>query len=139
MDEALNPFTAKVIGMVDEAGELVENPEAGADFYNLLIDVGEDDEVEVNQHVLIFGLGPEITDPDGGSSLGHFEIVRGTGKVSSVQVRMAIVRSTRTNTVQYQKPQNINALVAGISPDYGEREVLAPFRRPQIGDFVRFI
>jgi hypothetical protein len=139
MDEELNPFTGRVIGVVDEGGELIAEPSNGGDYFNLLIDVGQEDDVKVGERVIIFALGPQISSPDDGKPLGHFEVVRGSGRITSVQVRMAVVRSSRTNVVRYQKPQNVNALVAGLSPEFGQREEEAPFRKPRVGDYVRFV
>jgi len=138
MDEELNPFTARVIGFVDEAGELVPDVEE-ADSYNLLINVGAEDDVKVGERVLVFALGSQILDPETKEPLGHFEIVRGPGKVTSVQVKMAIVRSLRTKTVRYQRPQTFQGIATGMLGDYGEREDEAPFRAARIGDYIRFV
>jgi hypothetical protein len=136
----LNPFNARVIGFVNDAGELIEQTaEGGVNAFNLLINVGEEDDVEVGERVLVFGLGPEMTDPEEQTPLGHFEIVRGTGKVTSTQVRMAVVRSTRTTTVRYQKPQSIQSTLAGVAGEYGERGEVAPFKGVCLGDYVRFV
>ena len=140
VEEDLNPFTARVIGFVSDSGELIETkPDTAMQAFNLLINVGTENEVEVGERVLVFGLGPEISDPDDNATLGHFEIVRGTGKVTSTQIRMAVVRSSQTMTVRYQKPQTIQATIAGISADYGERQEPAPFKGVRLGDYVRFV
>ena len=137
-ETALNPFEARVIGFVSTDGSLVEGDPQGS-YSDLLINMGAEDEVRQNSRVLVFALGPEMKDPDSGESLGHFEVVRGEGRVESVQTRMAVVRSSLTRTVTFPKPMNRTAMIAGLPQEVGERTERAPFRSPKIGDLVRFI
>lgn len=134
----LNPYYAKVIGFIDGNGNLVN--EAMDQQFSLLINVGEQNDVKVGERVLVFALGPEMKDPETNESLGCFEIVRGYGKVSSIQAKMAIIRSSRTTSVNYQKPLSpVNALTLGRQYEDATREVPAPFTNANIGDLVRFI
>jgi len=136
LDET-NPYFAKVIGFVDASGQLVTLPDEQQ--HSLLINVGEHDDVKVGERVLVFSLGPELIDPDSRESLGHFEVVRGEGKVSIVQARMSIITSSRTVVEQYARPVNALAVATGMPREYETRNVAAPFRNPQLGDLVRFI
>lgn len=134
----LNPYYAKVIGFVDENGNLVSDEMQ--QHFSLLINAGEQNDVKAGERVLVFSLGTEMVDPETDESLGCFEIVRGYGKVSSVQTRMAIIRSTRTKTVRYHRPVNAHALaVLGQATEEATREDPAPFKDAKIGDLVRFI
>lgn len=134
----LNPFYGKVIGFVDQNGNLVEESN-NEDCYSLLINVGEEDDVSLNERVLVFALGPEMQDPESGQSLGHFEIVRGPGRVTSVQIKMAVVSSSNMKTVRHRRPQTATSILAGTQPEYYNVEEMAPFRSPRMGDLVRFI
>lgn len=137
--QELNPHYAVVIGFVDANGQLADQPDQ--QYFNLLINAGQLDEVKENERVLVFALGAEMIDPKTSESLGCFEIVRGYGRVSSVQTKMAVIRSTQTKTVRYQKPINaVNALqLLGQSSEEATREDPAPFKDAKIGDLVRFI
>lgn len=134
----LNPHFASVIGFVNGAGELTEGP---ADMqYNLLINVGEENGVSVGERVLVFGLGPNISDPVSGDDLGCFEVVRGEGRVKSVQQRMAVVTSTETRSEMRRKNIGVlSAFATGSTPEYESVSVTAPFKNPTLGDRVRFV
>lgn len=64
--------------------------------FKVVINRGSTDGVEIGDRFLIFGYGDEITDPDTGESLGTLEVVKGIGKVSHVQDRIATVESAKT-------------------------------------------
>ncbi len=77
----------------------------------------------------------EIKDPNTGESLGHLEIVKGTGRVVHLQDKVATIESDKTRSY----------LRKSVSP-YGsflrDQEVievseLVPFDNPQVGDFVK--
>jgi len=134
----LNPFDATVIGFVDPNGELMDGPAEKQ--FKLLIDLGSTNNVKVDERVLVFALGPEIKSPNTGESLGHFEIVRGEGRVRSVQATMAVVECTETVKQLKAKPQSaLMAIASGGETSYQEIEVDAPFRKPALGDLIRFI
>jgi len=63
------------------------------DAYRCAINMGENDGLKVGQRFLVYGLGKEITDPDSGENLGVLEIVRGRGKVTHVQPRLATLET----------------------------------------------
>jgi hypothetical protein len=135
--QELNPYFAKVIGFVDRDGQFSKDPNENQ--YALVINVGEVDDVKVGERVLVFTLGPELFDPENRESLGHFEVVRGEGKVTSVQTRMSVITSTRFITEQHLKPATPMAIATGVPREYETKNVQAPFRKPQLDDLVRFI
>lgn len=137
IDNDPNPFFAKVVGFINPNGELVK--QRSADQFKLLINVGSDDDVKIGERVLIFALGQEVIDPDSGEGLGCFEVVRGEGKVFSVQRRMAVVRSTKTTVERRKKPVGSIAAAMGQLSEIELITVDAPFTNPAIGDLVRFI
>ena len=102
----------------------------------LVINRGENDGVRLQQRVLVYSVSnEEIKDPNTGESLGHLEIVKGTGRVVHLQDKVATIESDKTRSY----------LRKSVSP-YGsflrEQEVievseLVPFDNPQVGDFVK--
>lgn len=106
----------------------------------IVINRGAVDGIKVGQRLLLYeGTGREITDPETGKSLGVLEIPKGTGKVTHVLERMAVVDSDRTrratmrDTLDYQR-----SLTARIDPlGSGPGIVDIPFDDPQIGDKVK--
>jgi hypothetical protein len=135
--EDLNPYYAKVIGYVSPNGEMTKTPAENQ--FKLLINAGEDHDVKVGERVLVFALGPEVQDPDTGESLGHFELVRGEGKVTSVQRRMAVIQSTRRKSEFRPKPISGLLAAAGMPRELETVTVDAEFVSPKLGDLVRFI
>jgi hypothetical protein len=135
---SLNPHFGQVIGFVDSDGTLHEEPTD--EQFNLLINVGEEDDVRAGERVLVFGLGPRLVDPHNGRDLGCFEIVRGEGKVKSVQTRMAVITSTAKRDERRAKPLDaVMRLGVSLVTEYETVAVPQPFIRPQCGDLVRFI
>jgi hypothetical protein len=49
--------------------------------------------VKIGDRFLVFGIGPEVSDPDSGDNLGRVELVRGRGEVTHVQDSLATLRS----------------------------------------------
>lgn len=134
--DGLNPYHAKVIRFIDGTGTPVTEFEGKP--FSLLISAGLGDGAAEKQRVMVFELGEEIVDPDTGESLGRFEIVKGEGRISSLQSRMSVIRSERT--VLERKNSAYNALLGVTREGTSEyHSVPAPFRNPKIGDLVRFI
>lgn len=52
---------------------------------------------------------------------------------------MAVIRSTQTKTVRYQKPTVNTLQLLGHATEEATREDPAPFKDVKIGDLVRFI
>lgn len=137
-DKELNPSVGEVIRFVANNGQLLDEV-ADAQF-KLLINVGKEDGIQIGQRVLIFALGPNLTDPKTGRNLGCFEVVRGEGKVRSMQTRMAVVESTETRSELRPKKVNaLNALAMAVQAEHEWVHVPAPFKNPSLGDQVRLI
>lgn len=137
MTNELNPYSATVIAYIGADNNLAD--ERLSDQRRLLINAGEDDGLSVGDRVLVFAMGPEVFDPTSKESLGRFELVRGEAKVTSTQMRMAIITSTATRTVYDPRPVNALLAAAGGKAEYNERTVSAGFVNPELGDLVRFI
>src|SRR5688500_9470734 len=91
-----NPFSAVVVA-VDLGDKFINDPDTElTDVWEVVLNIGAGDGVELGQRYVVFALGPELRDPVRGDSLGHYEIVRGIGKVSHVQERMCRLESTDT-------------------------------------------
>jgi hypothetical protein len=136
----LNPHNARVIGLIDRDGELIHtmSDEGGAgDVFEVVINVGGADEVEVGTKFLIFDLGQELFDPGTKESLGHFEVVRGIGRVINVQTRMSTLITNRTKTVRIPKPVSSLANFINQGGDFVERDEPVAFKSPRIGDYAR--
>lgn len=60
------------------------------DNYKLVINRGSENGIREGQRMLVYGISDEdIKDPRTGESLGYLELVRGTGKIISVQEKMS--------------------------------------------------
>jgi hypothetical protein len=110
----------------------------------LVINRGAEDGLKLGQRFLVFGQGPELTDPDTGESLGQLELVRGRGEVVHLQENMATLRSvetrrsTRGRRIIRNSPYSMGiGAAAGIIEEElpGERE--QPFVNVQLGDLAR--
>ena len=138
-DPNLNPHFAEVIGFVDAKGQLQE---IVSEFqYNLLINVGSEDGVAVGERVIVFKLGPQISDPKTGRDLGCFEIVRGEGRIKTTQTRMSVISCTDTTTETRRRSNTLAsiALASGSQLETEKVTVTRPFRNPELGDRVRFV
>lgn len=93
----------------------------------LVLNAGSTDGISPNQRFLIYGISEdEIIDPITKLSLGHLEIVRGTGKVKFIQETMSIIETDMIIGSPIQR-----ALSDGLKSK--------PFDKPEIGDCVRII
>ncbi len=109
--------------------------------YSVVINRGSRDGVKEGQKFLIYEISPEeIRDPINGESLGHLEIVKGTGVVSHLQERMATVTSDRrTQRRLVSRPiRDYGRLIWGPIGAASETEELEthlePFKSPKVGD-----
>jgi hypothetical protein len=112
------------------------------DKLSLVINLGAAHGVAVGQRFLVYAIGGEVKDPDTGESLGRLEIVRGTGKVTHVQERMATIGSDMKSPASRTITRKGGLLA--LMTQFGQvEEVLpaesVPFEEPQIGDIVKFI
>lgn len=121
--------------------------------YELVINVGSNKGLIEGSRFIVYSLGKEIFDPDTNESLGKLEIIKGTGKVTHVQEKMATIKST-----EMQKPTT--RIITKETPTYDpfradrfywgmarsekitteeETPTLKPFNDPQVGDFVKYV
>lgn len=70
------------------------------DPYSLVINKGGEAGVKQGDTYLIYGLGPELRDPETNQSLGTLEIVRGRAKVTHVQEKMATLKTAEFEETQ---------------------------------------
>ncbi len=104
----------------------------------LVINRGSNHDVKPNSRFLIYSLGDEIlTDPETGKSLGKLEIVKGTGRVTHVQEKIATLESDQKQPAKRTIIKRTGGLaIFGVS----EEEELTPsdnllnFEEPEIGD-----
>jgi hypothetical protein len=131
----LTPLTAKV-ALIQSSGDVVINK-------------GRVDGVKIGDNFLVFGLGPNIVDPDTKEDLGAIEIIRGKAKVSHVQDRIATLTSVEQATTSPSKrivrrdpaTGSIGLLIGRGSTIEEITEpsglVHLPLDNPKIGDFAR--
>src|SRR6266508_2456411 len=68
------------------------------DDYTVVINRGSRDGIRGGQRFVIYAQSSEqIRDPESGELLGYLEIVKGTGKVTHLQERLATVESDKTD------------------------------------------
>jgi len=108
------------------------------DEYHCTINRGSEDGVGVGDRYLIYGLGEEIKDPDTGESLGVLEIVRGRGKVSHLQPKMATLETYEREGPPSKRiiKRNPFAILGETIEEVGHRE-LAMFVGVETGDHAR--
>ena len=107
------------------------------DDYTLVINRGSENGAALGDRVLIYAIGEEIEDPDTGESLGALELVRGTGKVTHLQPKMATVGSDME-----VPPRRVITRGPGITSLFQTATETLPavaiaFEDPEIGDRVR--
>lgn len=111
------------------------------DLYKVVINRGEVDGIRKGQRLLIYRLSDErIRDPITQESLGHLEIVKGTGKVVHVQERMSTIESDRREPLERRIVRSGSPLLSILEPRVEEAIVsqnLLPFDEPEIGDKVK--
>ena len=101
----------------------------------LVINRGENDGVRLQQRVLVYSISnEEIKDPNTGESLGHLEIVKGTGRVSHLQPKLAIIESDKTRSY-LRKP--LSPYASFLGSEVIEASEPVPFEDPKIGDLVK--
>ena len=131
-------FPAKVVEVTDE--------------YNVVINRGSAHDIVNGQRFLLYDLSQEeIIDPETKESLGFLEIVKGTGRITHVQEKMAILTSDRTipnekkviRTTYKDSPSSVASALESIFSQHGttivEEETsgtpeIAPFKNPYVGD-----
>jgi hypothetical protein len=111
---------ARVVTILDYGNEAVINR-------------GANDGVQVGDRYLVYGLGPELKDPETGEGLGQLEIVRGRAAVVHVQQRMATLRSVETRQA---RRRHIGGLAA-LGTTLEEHSEMIPLNDPEDGDYAK--
>ncbi len=107
----------------------------------VIINKGTNHDVKSGQTFLIYSIGEEIKDPDSGEILEALEIVRGTGKITHVQEKIAYLKSNMkapTSTIRKKSPSYGLASMLGMGEEIETPppETL-PYNEPEVGDLVR--
>ena len=110
--------------------------------YQIVLNIGKEDGVSINDKFLIFGLGKMISDPETGNDLEKLEIPRGEGKVIHVQNKICTVESTGISDTPktITRINKIPLSFSLFSTSTEERETKIekmPFDKVQIGDLAR--
>lgn len=106
----LNKLTARVVHVVDD--------------YKVAINRGFEHGVNVGDTYLIYSVGPDLTDPDTGESLGALELVKGRVVVRHVQEKISTVESIEFDEIPGRRKiikrdgSGINSILLGL----GQRE-----------------
>jgi hypothetical protein len=128
-EEDLDMDEARIVALLNDHNEPLES----GPVFRLVINTGSDDGVSNGDRYLIYSLGPVMTDPINGESLGQLEIVRGSARVIHVQERVSIVRTEETK--EESQVVGRSALLAQLATE--RVSVAVPFRSPKVGDFAR--
>jgi len=114
--------------------------------YRVAINRGTRHGIKERQRFLVYGLSAgEVTDPTTGASLGHLELVKGTGTVLHVQESMSTITSdmfTPAKKRVIKKPTGWQAeMMMGLRGDVATEEVVTtepsqviPFSNVRVGD-----
>ncbi len=123
------PFPAKVASVLDPT--------------HLVINRGGKDQVAIGKRFIVFGIGPEIIDPETSKSLGSVELVRGTGRVVHVQDSQATIESDKMEPARRRIIKSPTFNPWKTTFDMGQEEIIESssvaeaFNEPRVGDFAR--
>lgn len=117
---------------------------------NVVLNIGSNENVSMNDRFLIYKIGEEIFDPDTKESLGNFEIVKGSGKVTHIQNTMCTLTSDRIRRESGRKiitTQKSNGLLSQyfesapkeLIEEIPGEEYIVPFDNPEVGDLAKAI
>ncbi|RYG95460.1 MAG: hypothetical protein EON58_14120 [Alphaproteobacteria bacterium] len=131
---------ARVVAIIDNDGLPVTDMERvqkldEAGILEVVISAGSENGVTDDMRFVLYESGEELRDPVNGSSLGQFEIVKGRGRITHLQPRMSILRSTQTRRVLLD-PFSVS-FVKSSGQASEPRTVAVPFKSIKIGDLVR--
>ncbi|MCB2356920.1 hypothetical protein [Clostridium estertheticum] len=110
--------------------------------YEIVINAGSNKGIKENQRFLVYSTdGEEVFDPDTNEFLGNLEVTKGTGTVTSVQLKMCTIKSDRYS--KYTPTDVISdELMCGMTGEepikIGDKKRM-PFISPQIGDLVKSV
>jgi hypothetical protein len=105
----------------------------------VVINRGSVDGVRLGQRFLVYGVGPDIIDPETQKSLGRLEVLRGTGEVIHVQEKMATIESTRKRAIEKRTrtEMTLNRLYAPTQETVTSEPEMLEFEYPEEGDFAK--
>lgn len=107
----------------------------------VVINRGADDGVKPGTRFLIYAVGEEVLDPETGESLGRLEIVKGTGRATHVQPKLATVESDMSEPGERRVVKRNNPLFGALG--MSETETIVPatdlkeFVEPETGDYAK--
>jgi hypothetical protein len=108
------------------------------DDYRLVINRGGRDGVKKGQKFLVYAVSPdEMHDPINGESLGHLEMVKGTGIVSHVQEKMATITSDERSATTKRVIRRPNSIVWMMGEEEQFETASIPFKSPRVGDYAK--
>ena len=126
MAEIKTTFPAAVVRVIDSL--------------TLVINRGSDDGVSKGDSFLVYYVEPEeMLDPTTGESLGHLEIVRGSGAAVHVQPKMSTIRSNRTESggrIVRRTSGGLLGIGLGETVEHPEKKAV-PFENPEVGDLAK--
>lgn len=107
------------------------------DDYTVIINCGYNEDIKKGTKYLIYEVGEEIFDPDTRESLGSLELVKGVGKITHIQEKMATLESVEKEKILDEK--RVNSPYGNIFGATKEvyREVQKAFKNPKKGDLVK--
>ncbi|MFN7310578.1 MAG: hypothetical protein ACK5T0_04330 [Vampirovibrionales bacterium] len=107
----------------------------------LVINRGKEHGISIGQRFVVYALGKEIIDPENQESLGRLELIRGTGKVTNVQAKIATITSDMTKTQKkFDSMTDTQRALSGFlgrTSSFIQDELVVPFDSPRIGDLVK--
>jgi hypothetical protein len=109
------------------------------DDYKLVMNRGEQNGIREGQRMMVYHIDEEeILDPHTGESLGHLELVKGTGRVIFVQDKISIIETDQKKTYR-KRVENTSPLGLKYSThsEIIESDELKPFENPEVGDLVK--
>lgn len=115
------------------------------DDYTFVMNKGSENGISIGQRILVYVIGDEIFDPDTKQSLGRLEVVKGTGKVTHVQSKIATVASDMKSPSgrSVRKTGGGGSLFSMLGGFTEMEEQLPPepiaFSSPKVGDLVKRI
>ena len=110
------------------------------DPYKLVINRGSIDGIRESQRMLVYSIdNEEIKDPDTGKSLGFLELVRGTGRIISVQEEISILESDQVFKRPFSPlyPAYMSSQIEMENYYKTLEKTLKPFDNPQVKDLVK--
>jgi hypothetical protein len=111
------------------------------DPHTVVINAGANYEIRIGQRFQIYSLGDEVRDPVTGESLGHLEMIKGSGSVAHVQDKMATIKSIMTEpggkVLRQRNVVGFRRVGEGFSEERLLPPVPVPFSTPEPGDYAR--